>query len=154
MILSELAKSKPQLNLTPFEGEPPTSDPQHGRTSFESGVRHDWPSFDSDKARNPYDAVRNNDLRYNVKWRASHHGATLGYWNLVESDMPWQLSEGVVLDQLGPKGGLKPIGREIDKQALSKHPFFEKAQLVRNIFRCFHRADGNWVSPLVSTNLY
>ncbi|KAI9771406.1 MAG: hypothetical protein M1839_002796 [Geoglossum umbratile] len=142
MILSELAKSKPQLNFTPFEGDVPTSDPQQGRASFDSGEQRDWSSFDSEKGRNPYDAVRNNDLRYNIKWRAHHHGATLGYWNLVESDMPWQISEGIVLGQLGPKGGLKSMGREIDKQALSKHPSFEKAQLVRNMFRCFHRADG------------
>jgi len=69
------------------------------------------------------DKIKN--LRDDIYWRAEHLGTTVSYWNLVKSDMPWQLSEGISLDDhVGPDMGDKPTGRNIDKQALSKHPFF------------------------------
>lgn len=95
------------------------------------------------------DGDRNKNLRQDIKWRADHLGTTANYWDLVESDVPWQLSEGIALDnQTAPNMGVKPSGFNFERQALSKHPFFRNADLVRNLFRCFHRPDGS-ISPLV-----
>ena len=85
---------------------------------------------------------KNSSLQSDVEWRIGHLGTNGDYWNLVASDMPWQLTERISMGFWGPMEGLKPIGRHIDKQALSSHPFFEESQLVRNPFRCFHRSDG------------
>jgi hypothetical protein len=90
---------------------------------------------------------KNENLVDDIKWRANHVGVPMGYWNLVESDMPWQLSEGVDQGDRVEKDKLTPVGRDIDKQLLSTHPFFQKSQIVRSIFRCFHRADGSDPSP-------
>ena len=76
------------------------------------------------------------------------------FWNLVSSDMPWQLHEGLSMGSLGPKDGLKPVGRQVDRQTLSMHPFYENAHLVRDPFRCFHRGDGFLLtlSPMAGIN--
>lgn len=77
------------------------------------------------------------------------------YWNMASSDMPWQLSEGIAMGGFGgPTEGLKPVGRHIEKQTLSSHPFFAKAQVVRNPFRTFHRGDGYLLtlSPMAGVN--
>jgi hypothetical protein len=88
------------------------------------------------------DSINHGRLGGDINWRAGHHGTTADYWTLVKIDMPWQLSEGITVDN--PKPGDKlSISRNIDKQVLSKHPFYKNAQLVRNPFRCFHRPDGN-----------
>lgn len=89
-----------------------------------------------------WDGDQNASLHSDIDWRAGHLGIDANYWNMVDSDMPWQLTEGIAMGNQGPVEGLRTIGRHIDKQALSSHPFFKKAQLVRNPFRCFHRADG------------
>lgn len=76
----------------------------------------------------------------------------IDYWNMVDSDMPWQLSEGLCMGGLGgPAAGLKPVVRHIDKQAISSHPFYRKSQLVRDPFRCFHRNDGTSMSALLAS---
>ncbi len=102
-----------------------------------------------------WDGDQNANLRSDIDWRAGHLGVEATYWNLVDSDMPWQLTEGIAMVHQGPVEGLKPIGRHIDKQSLSSHPFFTKSQLVRNPFRCFHRSDGmmSWQSDNPVTNL-
>ena len=46
------------------------------------------------------------------------------------------------MGSLGPKDCLQPLSRFVDKQALSNHPFYKDAQVVRNPFRTFHRSDG------------
>ena len=77
------------------------------------------------------------------------------YWNMAASDMPWQLSEGIAMGGFGgPTEGLKPVGRHIEKQTLASHPFFRKAQLVRDPFRTFHRGDGYLLtlSPMAGVN--
>lgn len=84
----------------------------------------------------------NSSFRSDVNWRADHLGIKANYWNMVASDMPWQLTEGLSLGNQNPVEGLKPVGRHIDKQTLSSHPFFSKSHIVRNPFRCFHRSDG------------
>lgn len=101
-----------------------------------------------------WDGDENANLHSDIDWRADHLGMDATYWNLVDSDMPWQLTEGIAMGNQGPVEGLRPIGRHIDKQALSSHPFFEKSQLVRNPFRCFHRSDGYLLtlSPMAGVN--
>ncbi|KAI4125314.1 MAG: hypothetical protein LQ338_004328 [Usnochroma carphineum] len=96
----------------------------------------------------------NSSLQSDIQWRAGHLGVTANYWNLVASDMPWQLDEGLAMGIMGPIEGLQPIGRKINRQALSLHPFFRDSHLVRNLFRCFHRADGILLtlSPMAGVN--
>ena len=97
---------------------------------------------------------KNASLHSDIDWRADHLGTDVNYWNLVDSDMPWQLSEGLCMGGMGPTSGLKPVVRHIDKQAISRHPFYKKSQLVRNPFRCFHRSDGFLLSlsPMAGVN--
>jgi len=77
-----------------------------------------------------------------IDWRADHVGAPNGFWELAQADMAWQLSEGVGVGMGGPHSGLKPIGRHVDQQILSRHPFYRRSQIVISTFRCFHRRDG------------
>lgn len=97
---------------------------------------------------------RNASLQSDIHWRADHLGTKLNYWNMVDSDMPWQLSEGLCMGGMGPTAGLKPVVRHIDKQIISQHPFYKTSQLVRNPLRCFHRSDGFLLtlSPMAGVN--
>ena len=97
----------------------------------------DHDTFQSDK---------NAKLRSDIEWRADHVGTAISYWESVESDMPWQLSEGSALYMSGPFKGIRATKRDIDHQALARHPFFEECQLVRDPFRAFHRSDGQFFS--------
>ncbi len=101
-----------------------------------------------------WDGEKNSSFQSDVDWRADHLNLKASYWNMTASDMPWQLSEGITLGSQGPTEGLKPVGRHIEKQSLSTHPFFTKAQLVRNPFRTFHRGDGFLLtlSPMAGVN--
>ncbi|KAL8812163.1 MAG: hypothetical protein Q9200_001243 [Gallowayella weberi] len=84
----------------------------------------------------------NSSLQSDIEWRAKHLAMPANYWNLVSSDMPWQLSEGLAMGIRGPTEGLQPITRQIGEQTLCTHPFYRNSHMVRNIFRCFHRSDG------------
>ena len=99
-------------------------------------------------------ADQNSSLHQDVNWRAGHLATNSSFWNLVSSDMPWQLSEGLSMGSLGPKDGLTPVGRHVDKQMLSLFPFYENAHLVRDPFRTFHRGDGFLLtlSPMAGIN--
>lgn len=83
-----------------------------------------------------------------LKWRTTHLGLaddwkTLpDFWTVCNSDVSWQMSEGLVRSNYGPLDGLNPTLWQSDKQALHKHRFFGSSQLVRDPFRCFHRDDG------------
>ena len=88
----------------------------------------------------------NASLRSDIEWRANHIGTDISYWESVGSDMPWQLSEGGALNMNGPFKGNHSAKREVDRQMLAQHPFFENAQLVRDPFRTFHRSDGKSVT--------
>lgn len=96
---------------------------------------------------------KNSSLHSDIEWRADHLGVEANYWNMVASDMPWQLTEGMAMGSQVPVEGLQPIGRHIDKQSLSAHPFFKDSQIVRNPFRCFHRSDGMNKVPLNGISL-
>ncbi|KAI4282529.1 MAG: hypothetical protein L6R38_002873 [Xanthoria sp. 2 TBL-2021] len=94
----------------------------------------------------------NSSLQSDISWRANHLAMEANYWNLVSSDMPWQLTEGLVMR--GPTEGLQPISRQIGQQTLCNHPFYKDCHMVRNIFRCFHRSDGILLtlSPMAGVN--
>ena len=103
---------------------------------------HNMHELDQDLDESTWKSDRNASLHHDIDWRADHLAMQPTFWNLVDSDMPWQLSEGIAMGSQGPKDGLRPIARHVDKQTLSSHPFYKDAQLVRNPFRTFHRGDG------------
>ena len=110
--------------------------------------------LDDDLNASTWKADQNASLKGDVEWRADHLATQATYWNLVSSDMPWRLSEGLAMGSLGPKDGLAPVHRHIDKQTLSLFPFYEDAHLVRDPFRTFHRGDGFLLtmSPMAGIN--
>ena len=70
-----------------------------------------------------------------------------GFRKDVQSDLPWQLDEGIRSDF--PYFDLKTneIETKISRQLLSRYPIFSDAVLVRDIFRCSLRDDGCPKSP-------
>jgi hypothetical protein len=82
-------------------------------------------------------------LAEDLESRAEHLGVTLGYWELVGSDIPYHLTQLITLETAaGPKDGPKPPNAQHVTQTLWSHDFYKPAQLVRNKLRCFHRPDG------------
>ena len=79
-----------------------------------------------------------------VEWRAGHLRQSSGYWDMVASDLPAQLSEAMALFGDGPigVGAVRPRKRDLDPCMIAKHPQYRDALLVRSTFRCFHRSDG------------
>ncbi|KAL9102673.1 MAG: hypothetical protein Q9163_002195 [Psora crenata] len=114
----------------------------------------DWQELQHDLDLSTWKADHNASLHHDVDWRADHLATQPTFWNLVGSDMPWQLSEGLSMGSLTPKDGLQPVGRHIEPQTLSMHPFYKDAHLVRDPFRTFHRGDGFLLtlSPLQGVN--
>ena len=115
---------------------------------------HDKSELQDDLNESTWRADRNASLRSDVHWRSEHLAIEPSFWNLVDADMPWQLSEGLAMGAMGPRDGLTPIVRHVDKQILSLHPFYTNAQLVRSPFRTFHRSDGFLLSlsPMAGVN--
>ena len=115
---------------------------------------HDKSELHDDLNESTWRADRNANLHKDVDWRGGHLDMKPSFWNLVDSDMPWQLSEGLAMGSMGPRDGLQPILRHVDRQILSSHPFYKNAQLVRNPFRTFHRSDGFLLSlsPMAGVN--
>lgn len=83
-----------------------------------------------------------------LRWRTTHLGLTQNwktlpdYWTACTSDIPSQLTEGLLATDYEPLDSLYPTLWQSDKQIIHKHNFFGSAQLVRDLFRCFHRGDG------------
>ncbi|EEH18517.1 hypothetical protein PABG_07577 [Paracoccidioides brasiliensis Pb03] len=110
----------------------------------------DISTSDASKSRNRPDPLdweclrgdRNASLRGDLEWRADHLNTDLTFWELVASDIPWQISDGLPICASGPLGRIKPLMNSCDFRVLSSHPSFLDAQLVRNEFRFFHRRDG------------
>ena len=93
---------------------------------------------------------RNSSFERDLEWRKIHLGKGLGYWDTVVTDIPYQMSDGVALPAFGPvrAGSLGKERRKLDPTALTKHDHFRKSQLVRNVFRTWHRSDGIYVCPI------
>lgn len=104
--------------------------------------RECWEGFE------PSWRTEGNGVLDDLRWRTTHLAlsddmATLpDYWTVSNSDVPWQMTEGLLAADSGPLEGLCPTLWQSDRQALHKHRFFGSAQLVRDLFRCFHRGDG------------
>ena len=116
---------------------------------------HDKEEMFEDLNESTWKADQNASLRSDVSWRADHLALEPNFWTMSASDMPWQLSEGLAMGTGGaPKDGFRQIGRHIEKQILSSHPFYRDAHLVRNPFRFFHRSDGFLLtlSPMAGIN--
>lgn len=88
------------------------------------------------------DGIDNPDLRKDILWRSKHLGVLPTFWNLSQSDVAWQLSEGFGVGWHGPMSALKPLEAKAKGQILSRHPFFESSQIVRDAFQLYHRGDG------------
>ncbi|KAI4194910.1 MAG: hypothetical protein LQ348_002533 [Seirophora lacunosa] len=101
-----------------------------------------WTAFE------PSSTTEGKGLLDDLRWRNTHLGLaddwqTLpDYWTASTSDVPWQITEGVLMSNYGPLDGLQPTLWQSDRQALHNHRFFGSAQLLRDVFRCFHRGDG------------
>lgn len=115
---------------------------------------HDKKELQDDLNESTWRADRNASLHTDVKWRGDHLAMEPSFWNLVDADMPWQLSEGLAMGAMGPRDGLQPILRQTTKLVLSSHPFYKNSQLVRSPFRTFHRSDGFLLSlsPMAGVN--
>ena len=57
---------------------------------------HDLKELEEDLNESTWKADHNASLHTDVDWRAGHIGIDANFWNLVDADMPWQLSEGLV----------------------------------------------------------
>lgn len=89
-----------------------------------------------------FDGDHNEKLRGDLDWRTSIFNKTIRFWDLVASDLPFQLSDGIPFQSQGPLAAIKPSLNSKDFEILSQHPHFNKAQLVRDQFRCFHNNNG------------
>ena len=82
---------------------------------------------------------QNLTLRGDIEWRARNLGRHHTFWDLVRSDLPWQLTEGIRSDVDEPDMHHIP---EFEKQMLSQHRVYSKVVVVRDSFQCFRRTDG------------
>ena len=113
-------------------------------------ILQDSPSLSAELDKLTLKDDADDSLQSHLLWRADHLGTNHGFWNDVQSDLPWQLDEGirsnfskleVTKDLLAPK---------IGKQMLSRHPIYSEVVLVRDHFRYFPRTDGCLKIPLQS----
>lgn len=97
---------------------------------------------------------RNENIEKDLEWRKIHLGRPLGFWDAVATDIPYQMSDGVALPAFSPvrAGSLGNEKRELDPTMLPKHQQFENSQLVRNVFRTWHRSDGEALFQSVQTD--
>ena len=89
--------------------------------------------------------VENDKLRDDIEWRCDHFNAEMTFWNVMQAELPSQLSESIITGVIQwPSDGLKPFDQKITEQMFSRHPFYKKAQarLIKTMFRTFHREDG------------
>lgn len=87
---------------------------------------------------------RTDNLLSDIQWRAQHLGLSDAFWQIVYSDMPWQLSEGIRSNLLDSDidVDINPVTTTVNAQILSRHPKYRDAVLVRDVLRCLHRNDG------------
>ncbi|KAH7116219.1 hypothetical protein B0J11DRAFT_510559 [Dendryphion nanum] len=65
-----------------------------------------------------------------VTKRAAEQEKRFAFWKMVASDMPWKSNEDVGAGLKGAYYGLKPAGRDLKEQLITRHPFFNDIQLV------------------------
>ncbi len=88
---------------------------------------------------------RNNASGYlagDVRRRARSLGGQGRFWNDVQSDLPWQLDEGIRSNYSKIELANGPLAPAIGQQLLSRHSDYSNVVLVRDYFRCFPREEG------------
>jgi hypothetical protein len=84
---------------------------------------------------------RNESLLQDFTWRLKELDKNRDFWDLLSSDFPQELSEGLALD--GPIRALRPGESFSDLSVIGEtNPQFSGVSLVAAPFRCFHREDG------------
>jgi hypothetical protein len=80
------------------------------------------------------------DFKQDLEWRSDLLGLELDFWQLASVDFPRQLEVGRLwhFDPLA----VRQSNPRVDKQAFAAFPYYKNVQIVRQSFRCFHRADG------------
>ncbi|KAK3111340.1 hypothetical protein LTR53_013524 [Teratosphaeriaceae sp. CCFEE 6253] len=85
---------------------------------------------------------QNETFESDLKWRADHLKVGHGFWDVVQSDIPSQLSEGISLCDNGPLRTYKDWHVGLDRTSISSQAQFAHAHPVITTLRAFHRADG------------
>ena len=75
------------------------------------------------------------------------------FWQLATTDIPWQLGEGTRFSLLDTDLGTNAVSLTAEEQILSRHPRYANSVLVRALFQCYHRADGELPSDTSSSVL-
>lgn len=65
-----------------------------------------------------------------------------GFWNMVRTDLPWQLNEGANASIDDTDILTNPPALSISAQMLARHPKYKGGVLVKSPLRCLHRTDG------------
>lgn len=89
--------------------------------------------------------VKNDKLRDDMQWRCDHFNTEMTFWNIMQSELPSQLSESIITGVIyWPSDSLNPFDQKITEQMFSRHPFYKqaRARLIKTMFRTFHREDG------------
>ncbi|KAL8690707.1 MAG: hypothetical protein Q9218_003905 [Villophora microphyllina] len=77
-----------------------------------------------------------------IAWRADYMRFSLRFWDMVHSDLPWQLSEGWHSGFFDNDISTNPPTVRLEEQLLSSHPRYKGTVLVMNPLRLFWRTDG------------
>lgn len=81
-------------------------------------------------------------LDHDISSGEARFGVKANFWQRVTSDIPWQLGEGTRSSLLDTDLLTNPVAVNIEEQLLSRHARYQNAVLVRDLFQCYHRADG------------
>ncbi|KAI4163034.1 MAG: hypothetical protein LQ342_003352 [Letrouitia transgressa] len=80
-------------------------------------------------------------LSRTVNRRAWMYGFNKDYWTLTQSDLSWQLGEGIRADPRDADVEMNDFDWKLEEQILSQHPGFRHVILARDSFRALYR-DG------------
>lgn len=84
----------------------------------------------------------NSFLSWNISTWAESRGLSTDFWDCAIPEMPLQISEDIGAGFNNANAGFRPYDRDIEKQLLSRHPFYDDGQIFRNRLDLFHRGDG------------
>ena len=112
-------------------------DPELSSELDKENEEHDWFSSLNENAD---DIAR----QYNIGKDFWQHGTT---------DIPWQLGEGTRFSLLDTDLGTNAVALTVDDRILSRHERYANSVLVRALFQCYYRTDGEHTSEYVSLPL-
>ena len=77
------------------------------------------------------------------KYKGQRGRRPRSFWSLALAELPRDLEEESSHARLGdPHFGAQARRDKLEPQVLSKHPYYELAQIVRSQLRFYHRSDG------------